>query len=93
MASRLESIDRGFKFAKHRQIIIEIQKNLWKQVQNANMLIQWIPSHVQIIGNEVADKAAKNTPNLQIVNPIRIPYKDIAPLCKNATHKLWKQTD
>ena len=61
--------------------------------QGIQIILEWIPSHVGILGNELADQEAKKA--LKYCNPIiYIPlYKeDIKTLCKNIFKNIWQQS-
>ena len=51
----------------------------------------WIPSHVGILGNDVADSGAKAACNSDHANCIKIPFTDFLPKVKIYIKNLWKQ--
>ena len=49
----------------------------------------WVPSHVGIVGNELADAAAKNALS-RAVTDVLIPYTDYRPLVHQHIMDLWR---
>ena len=90
--SALQAIS-GSIFKSKAQIIYDIYF-LYTSLtrQGIQIILEWIPSHVGILGNELADQEAKKA--LKYYNPIiQIPlYKDdIKTVCKNMLKNLWQQ--
>ena len=84
---------------KHYQIknpfICEIL-NLLHQLSsefNKNIHLCWIPSHVDIKGNETAGLAAKSGLNLSPdqITPIKIPHTDLKSLVAKSCTDLWQR--
>ena len=65
---------------KYREILL----------QGKDVVLCWIPSHVGIDGNEMADKLAKESLE-QDIRPIPMPYTDFMPIPKQYCVGLWKQ--
>ncbi|VDI72395.1 Hypothetical predicted protein [Mytilus galloprovincialis] len=57
-----------------------------------NIILEWIPSHVGLSGNEMADTAAKKALSIETcITSIPLYKEDIKCLCKNLLKKMWQQ--
>ena len=71
-----------------------LKLNIHNLIKEGNKLtFMWIPSHIGIQGNEIADSLAKEALNLQIDNRLtpKLPYSDFRPKIKEYTLSLWKK--
>ena len=53
-------------------------------------MIQWIPSHCNIEGNEVADRLAKEGGNLPQEDYL-VSYEEVKTIIKGNYNKKWKE--
>ena len=69
------------------QQILERLYQLSNRHKNINFC--WVPSHVGIPGNELADREAKSVINENIKFP-SIPYEDVRPIIRSSIRKKWQ---
>ncbi|KAL4143540.1 hypothetical protein QTP88_005859 [Uroleucon formosanum] len=76
--------------SKLSPIVFQIKSYLY-YLNQSNRLIQliWIPSHIGIYGNEIADGLAKATSNTILPSPAQIPWTDFSPLLRLHITCLW----
>ncbi|XP_055940827.1 uncharacterized protein LOC129971257 [Argiope bruennichi] len=56
-------------------------------LKNIRVLLSWIPSHMGISGNEIADTVAKSA---SVILPQRISYKDMRTAIIHWCHRQWQ---
>ena len=54
------------------------------------LVIQWIPSHSGISGNEYVDSLAKEAHNILDLTSIPIPFKESTTICHRAIWDSWR---
>ena len=64
--------------------------------KNCKVVFQWVPSHVGLLGNELADKAAKNSVTASEAQKGKVPHtaqsvnKSIYCIARNLYSEIWK---
>ena len=51
----------------------------------------WIPSHIDITGNELADELAKLALSSEKISKIKLPHTDIKHAIKQYTQSIWQE--
>ena len=71
-----------YKIQKIQKLIIKITKN-----EKWNLSLQWIPSHCNIHGNEIADRIANEAHSLEVDDGYPIETNEINIKVKKTTHQ------
>jgi kelch-like protein 2/3 len=75
----------------HNPIILDICNKIHKLIVSGNSIcFIWIPSHIGISGNSLADSEAKAALQLP-VSRLPVPYTDFVGLIKSYVNKRWQQ--
>jgi kelch-like protein 2/3 len=71
--------------------LVLLIKSCINYLNHSNRCIQllWIPSHIGILGNEVADRLAKSTAITILPSPDQLPWTDFTPLLRCHVLSLW----
>ena len=78
-------------FSAH-SIVQEIQEILFKLKQKGRQVcLCWVPAHVGIIGNELADQTAKEASQLPIVTELPVMSRDLHPSIKKGVMDKWQR--
>ena len=84
------SLIKGYSLA-FRVLLFPIHSCL-EVIHNKKMklVIQWIPSHSGISGNEYVDSLAKEAHNILDLTSIPIPFKESTTICHRAIWDSWR---
>ena len=76
--------------SKLSPLVLRIKSFIY-YLNNSHRSIQflWIPSHIGILGNEVADRLAKSTAITILPSPALLPWTDFSPLLRRHILSLW----
>jgi len=75
-----------------KHLVHNIQRELLRiKNEGGRAMIQWVPAHRGIPGNELADKAAKQAGSSNAVYDIRIPYEDTIKVVYEKCILYWQQ--
>ena len=61
-------------------------------LKNKSIVLAWIPSHVGIDGNDMADELAKEALDSETTNNIKLPYTDYKPKIKQLVTSQWQNS-
>lgn len=64
---------------------------LIKSKEEKHVIIQWIPSHIDLLGNEEADAAAKQAINTDVTQFIKLTNDDLRNLAKKLFELEWQK--
>ena len=70
-------------------LVVNLLSKLSYICATSNVVFCWIPSHIGIIGNERADRAATSALSQDIL-PLKIPYFDFKPLINVLIREYWQ---
>jgi ribonuclease HI len=73
----------------YKHIIIQIIEQL--KAQGKTCKISWIPSHKGIDGNELADREAKSSLNINVITIANVPKRDMSKSIKLQTRDQWQE--
>ena len=77
--------------ARHRLILEIIEINVQLCKRGITTRLCWVPGHVGIIGNELADRKAKQATMLEQISKQELPPSDIQSVIKEKIYKQWKE--
>ena len=74
----------------HRNLILKIIESILKIMdRRGEIVIQWIPSHYGIPGNEFVDTLANRAHSLPDITKVEDSFSDLQRLCSERTMKYW----
>ena len=91
------SVLKSLKDLHHRNLLIQqIRKKYYYLSVSNEIIFCWLPSHISIRGNELADLEAESALSLVITN-FKIPYSDfkynIRQYITNKCQSVWEKTN
>ena len=72
-------------------LIVHMLDKISRICETVDLVFCWLPSHIGIIGNEEADKAAKDALLLDVLS-FNVPFNDFKPLINNFIGNVWQQS-
>uniref|UniRef100_A0A1B0GK10 ribonuclease H n=1 Tax=Lutzomyia longipalpis TaxID=7200 RepID=A0A1B0GK10_LUTLO len=79
---------KNLKSEKYYESIIH---QIAKKNPKIDITLQWIPSHIGIVGNDSADKAAKEGGESKEIYQVEIPKKENYRISENTILKKWQE--
>ena len=78
------------------RLVTHILRQIYSLLNNnVKVVLQWIPSHKGIIGNNIVDQVAKNACSYETLTQVQLEYKDASKLISeclySSRHNYWDQ--
>ena len=84
------SLLQSIQTYRGEQILLTIKRELQALTKRTNLILQWIPSHCGVPGNEEADRLSKKGSKLQqVCQPAS--YLEVKTIIKNCFNTSWKK--
>ena len=84
--SALKSLQNGLL---HNPLVAEVL-HVYNAIRGRQLAFLWIPSHVGIHGNELADTLAKFALHRDVIVDVKLPFRDLRPLVTSYVTGLWR---
>ena len=75
----------------YRELVINIQSQILRLEGMKDIIIQWVPGHADIAGNEVADKGAKHALQSPTITRLTIPETVYKKIIQQAAERTWSE--
>ena len=87
--SALQSLQSNQNGILHNPLVAEFL-HTYNAIRGRQFTFLWIPSHVGVHGNELADTLAKFPLHRDVIVDVKLPFRDLRPFVTSYVTGLWR---